>query len=135
MSQITLSVLLSEKEYKKFLYFKDIIELERELHPTDFDCLAMMITQMSIYEDARKSIQNDGAIIYSTSKYGQQIPKANPSNEVASKANTAIKGYLEQLLLTPKAKAAINKAMSEKPEEEEDPLTIALKQRASRKLN
>lgn len=129
-----LNVPLSDKQYKMFTSIKDIIENEREVSPTDFDAIGMLCINISLLEDALKSINEDGAVIYSTSKYGT-VPKSNPSNEIAFKANVAIKGYLEQLLLTPKSRAAISKSMNEKPEEEEDPLTLALKQRASRKLN
>ncbi|MCU8498487.1 P27 family phage terminase small subunit [Vibrio vulnificus] len=130
---IHLNVPLSDDQYKTFLNIKKLIESERELQPTDYEAVAMLVVNISLLRDALDSINNDGAIIYSQSRYGT-TPKSNPSNEIAFKANVAIKGYLEALLLTPKSKALINKTLNEKPEEDDDPLTQALRQRASRKI-
>lgn len=135
MSQIKLSIPLSDTEYGKFLYFKNVIEAERELPASDLDCLAMLCSQISLYEAAIASIHKDGAIIYAASKYSPQgTPKANPANEVAAKAIVQIKGLLEQLLLTSKAKAILTKTINEKSEDEDDPLTKALLARSNRKL-
>ncbi|ENM2832911.1 P27 family phage terminase small subunit [Vibrio cholerae] len=124
---------LSDEQYKKFLDIKNMIETERELSPTYFDTICMLVINISLLIDAQNSINEDGAIIYSTSKYGASVPKANPANEIAARANVAIKGYLEALLLTPRSKAMIDKALNEKAKEDDDPLTVALKQRSSRR--
>ncbi|MGL4519214.1 MAG: P27 family phage terminase small subunit, partial [Phocaeicola sp.] len=79
----------------------------------------------------RKSIQEDGAVIRTENSYGVSL-KSNPNNQIAEKAQTTIKAYLGELLLTPKSKAQLSKAITEK-DPEDDLLAVALKKRANRK--
>ena len=129
--KIQLNIPLSDDEYKKFIFIKETIEEERELQPTDYDSIALMVVNMTVLNDALNSIREDGAIIYSETKYGR-TGKGNPSNEIMFKANTQIKSLLEQLLCTPKSKASV-KAIAEKEPEELDPLTVALMNRNKNK--
>lgn len=131
MREIQLNLPLTDDEYIKFLFIKETIELEREVSPTDYDTIALLVVNYSLMISALNSIHKDGAIIYSTSKYGT-VPKTNGSCELLTKANVAIKSLLDALLMTPKSKAQLNKALVEKEVEEDDPLTHALKARAVR---
>ncbi len=132
MQEFKLNIPLTDEEYSKFLFIKETLEAEREISPSDLDAIAMLVINMSMLITALNSLRVDGVIIYSTSKYGQDIPKSNPASEIFAKSNVAIKSYFDALLMSPKAKAQINKALIEKEVEEEDPLTAALKARAVR---
>lgn len=131
MREFHLNVPLLDEEYEKFLKIKSTLEAEREVAPSDYDAIAMLVINMTLLNSALASLHLDGAIIYSTSKYGT-VPKSNPAGEIFAKANVAIKAYFDALLMSPKAKAQLNKALVEKEVEEDDPLTAALKARAAR---
>lgn len=118
------AVPLTNAQFKTYDRIKSMLEDERPLMPSDLDAIAMLVIQIDMLKAALKSIKVDGSIVYSTTQYGT-VPKANPANEIAAKANTAIKGYLDALLMTPKSKLAIMDLSNDKVDTS-DPLTAAL---------
>ncbi|WMB74211.1 P27 family phage terminase small subunit [Shewanella oncorhynchi] len=122
---------LTSRELEIFNHYKTIIEKEREVKPSENEVIAMLASCVAMYEVARKSIQEDGVLIRNENSYGISN-KANPANTIAEKAQTTIKAYLGELLLTPKAKAQLSKAIMEK-DSEDDPLAMALKKRAEKR--
>ncbi|EPN4965801.1 hypothetical protein BA746_00310 [Vibrio parahaemolyticus] len=122
-NKIELAIPLTSKEYKKFLSIKEMLEAERTIYPSDYNSIALLVVNISLLTSALISIRDEGAIIYSNNSYGTSA-KANPANEVASKANNAIKALMSELLMTPKSKLAV---MSEiESVDATDPLTAAL---------
>lgn len=120
---------LSKAEIKKYKVVKKMLEAERTLKPSDLDCIAALVIQTTILEEALASIRAHGSVLVSTTAHGV-VHKANPSNEIAAKANNAIKAYMVELLMTPKSKASIGSIVEEV--EEDDPLTKALAARSKR---
>lgn len=132
MNKIQLNIPLTDEEYTKFIFIKDTLQQEREIAPSDYDAIAMLVINYSMMISALDSIRMDGSIIYSTSKYGT-VPKSNPANEIFAKANVAIKNYMDALLMSPKTKATLNKSLVEKEDStEEDPIVLLMKQRLSK---
>ncbi|WP_028022228.1 P27 family phage terminase small subunit [Enterovibrio calviensis] len=123
------AIQLPPKDLQKYTSIKNMLEAERALQPSDLDAIALMVLNMGIMNDALVSIRTDGVVLVSVTAHGQ-VHKSNPANEVFARANVAVKGLMEQLLMTPKAKALIG-SIAEKVEEE-DPLTAALKARSKR---
>lgn len=113
MREFQLNIPLLDGEYKKFLDIKNTIEAEREVSPSDLDAIAMLVVNITLLNSALDSLHKDGAIVISTSKYGN-VPKSNPAGELFAKANVAIKAYFDALLMTPKSKAQLNKSLVEK---------------------
>lgn len=127
----TLSVPLTDVEELKYNRIKTMLEAEREIKPSDLDLIALLVVNLSMMEHAINDLRAHGVTIITHTAYGQVV-KNNPSNEVFSKANVAVRACMEQLLMTPKSKAVVLRKEETKPEEEVDPLTEMLKARANK---
>lgn len=123
-----LSVPLTDKQELKYERIKTMLEAEREIKPSDCDLIALLVVNLSMMEAAMNDLQAHGVTIVTHSAYGQVI-KNNPSNEVFSKANVAVRACMEQLLMTPKAKAVVLKKEEPKQEQDDDPIAQLIKQR------
>ncbi|WP_347368016.1 P27 family phage terminase small subunit [Vibrio vulnificus] len=123
-------VKMNEKETATFLSIKKMLEAERELQPSDLDAVALLALNLNIMDQAISCIDAEGAIIISHTQYGQ-VPKGNPAVALLHQTQQAVRALMDSLLMTPKAKAAINKSEVEK-KEEDDPLTKILEKRSKR---
>ncbi|MGF1787104.1 P27 family phage terminase small subunit [Photobacterium swingsii] len=124
-----LNVPLSDTQLLKFESIKTILEAEREITPTDLDCIAMLVLNIAIMEEALKDIAVNGVTIVSHTAHGI-VSKTNPANEVFNRTNSMIKGYMTELLMSPKSKASLLTKKDPVPvETEEDPLIALLKKR------
>lgn len=123
---------LTDDELVTFKSIKEILEAEREIKPSDLDLISLLVVNLSMMEHALDDIRANGVTITSHTAHGL-VSKSNSANEVFSKANIAIRGCMEQLLMTPKAKAAIIKKEAPKEEkEDDDPLMALLKKRQNK---
>ncbi|ELA9841230.1 P27 family phage terminase small subunit [Vibrio parahaemolyticus] len=124
-------VKMSEVELKTFQSIKSMLEAERELKPSDMDTVALLAVNMNILDKALATIECEGVMIISHTAYGQTT-KANPAVALLHQTQQAIRALMDSLLMSPKAKASLNKADVEK-KEEDDPLTAALAARANKR--
>ncbi|MDT8865850.1 phage terminase small subunit P27 family [Vibrio fluvialis] len=116
--------ILTDEQMVEFERVRDVLANERELKPSDDLAIEMLVSQLGVYREAHASIQSDGALIHSHTAYGQTI-KANPANEVMSKAANQIKALMIELMMTPKTKHQLLKP-EQKPDED-DPLLELMK--------
>ncbi|ELH4810076.1 P27 family phage terminase small subunit [Vibrio vulnificus] len=123
-------VKMNQKEMDMFLSIKKVLEAEREIKPSDLDSIALLAVNMNILEQALNTIEAEGVMITSHTQYGMTV-KANPAVALLHQTQQAMRALMDSLLMSPKAKAAINKNSVEK-KEEDDPLTEILKKRANR---
>ncbi|MGL6606606.1 P27 family phage terminase small subunit [Aeromonas hydrophila] len=108
--------------YKKYVR---ILKKERDLKPSDYDCIALMSEHVYIKQMAFKEMTT-GLEIQSNTKEGT-TRKKTPAAAVYENASRMISRLHEQLLMTPKAKITAEKNQKPKEEEEEqDALEIAL---------
>ncbi|EKD9324316.1 P27 family phage terminase small subunit [Vibrio vulnificus] len=123
-------VKMNQKEMDMFLSIKKVLEAEREIKPSDLDSIALLAVNMNILEQALNTIEAEGVMITSHTQYGMTV-KANPAVALLHQTQQAMRALMDSLLMSPKAKASINKNAIEK-KEEDDPLTEILKKRANR---
>ncbi|MCG6410415.1 phage terminase small subunit P27 family [Vibrio fluvialis] len=116
--------ILTDEQAVEFERIRDVLRNERELKPSDDLAIEMLVSQLGIYREAHSSINSEGAMIYTHTKYGQTI-KANPANEVLSKAANQIKALMVELMMTPKTKQQLLKP--EPKPDEDDPLLEMMK--------
>ncbi|MGL4765222.1 MAG: P27 family phage terminase small subunit [Aeromonas sp.] len=121
---------MTQEQTDRFLSLKSILEAEREIKPSDLDAIALLAVNMSVLDEALRSIAADGATIISHTNYGQ-TPKSNPAVTLMQQCQQSIRALMTELLMTPKAKAMVLKDIGAKVEED-DPLAEALKARAKR---
>lgn len=124
-------VQLTDEQLPKYHSILKMLQKERELQPSDLDAIAMLVVQMSVFHKCMNIIEVEGIITYSHTQHGQ-VAKANPANDMMNKAQVAIRGLMEQLLMTPKTKASIFKP-EPKREEEFDPIKEYMKKRTQTK--
>lgn len=122
---------LTSRELEIFEHYKTVIEKEREVKTSEYEVIAMLASCVALYEVARKSMHEDGVLIHTDNSYGKSI-KSSPANQIAEKAQTTIKAYLGELLLTPKAKAQLSKAITEK-DPEGDEFAVRMKKREEKR--
>lgn len=118
---------LTEKEQKLFLDLKEQIEAERELKPTDLQCIALLANNLSLYEYTNDLLREEGIIIHTATGI-----KTSPALSARDQALKTIKHCMDSLLMTPRSKAAAKDAAMKDDRVEDDPLMAALKARRER---
>lgn len=122
---------MNDLQLETFKQLKTMLESERELKPSDYDAIALLAVNMYILDEACKSIDVEGVMIVSHTQYGEVV-KANPATALMQQCQQSIRALFGELLMTPKSKILVTKETSEKKEDEDDPLTAALKNRAKK---
>lgn len=121
---------MSDDARARFDSIKSILETEREIKESDVDAIALLAINLGILDQAVFAVEQEGAMIQIVTKYGATF-KQNPAVSMIHQTQQSIRSLMDSLLMTPKAKAAINKASIEKPEED-DPLMEMMKARSNR---
>ncbi|HDX8393472.1 TPA: hypothetical protein RQN07_002751 [Aeromonas dhakensis] len=109
-----------ESIYKRIL---SVIKAERQIKNTEYGLVAQLASQYHLNQVALDSLINEGAVYYSTSKYGT-VPKGNPQIVVYNNTSTKIITLSEKLLLSQKEMQALIE-----PEVEEDDDNISRKEK------
>ncbi|HDI3263903.1 TPA: P27 family phage terminase small subunit [Vibrio cholerae] len=122
---------MTDSQLEIFKSLKQTLESEREIKASDLDSIALLSLMITNLHAAQASLESDGLLIYSQTQYGD-VAKSNPACAEVRNCQVAIRGLMSDLLMNPKAKAAINKADVEK-HEEDDPLTLALMERSNKR--
>ncbi|HGY0993956.1 P27 family phage terminase small subunit [Aeromonas salmonicida] len=109
--------------YKKYL---KVLKKERDIKPSDFDVIALLAMNVVGLEKAIASVNEHGFMISSSNEKGINTVKQNPACTAVDNYQRMVARLLEQLLMTPKAKASAGEKSEKNETEVQDPLSKAL---------
>lgn len=118
---------LTESQEQKFTSILTLLKREREIKRTDYNAIALLVLNMTMFDQAVDSINADGAMIVCHTQHGDVVKK-NPATELAQQCQTAIRNLMIELLMTPKSRLAVSAmAAQNTPDDEEDPIATMIR--------